>query len=66
MADRVRGELGIEAELVRGWLGELTVWVDGRKVFRKGWLSSPPDERYVASVREALGTGCPPAAQSRH
>lgn len=54
MAELVREELGQEAEVVRGRLGELTVWVDGRRVFRKGWFSSPPDRSFVSAIQEAV------------
>lgn len=54
MAARVREETGIEVELLRGWLGELTFWVDGRKVARKGLFSSPDDEFFVAAIRKGL------------
>lgn len=56
MAELVRNELGQEAEVVRGRLGELTVWVDGRRVFRKGWFSSPPDSSFLSAVREAVAS----------
>jgi hypothetical protein len=54
VAELIRNELGMEAELARGWLGELTVWVDGRRVARRGWFTSPPDRFFFAAVQEAL------------
>jgi hypothetical protein len=59
VADRIRSELGIEVEILRGRLGELSFWVDGRKVARKGWFSSPSDEDYLSAVREAIGKNFP-------
>jgi hypothetical protein len=45
---------GIAARLERGRWGELSVWVDGRRVARKRLLSSPSDADFVAAVRRAV------------
>lgn len=55
MAALLAGE-GIPASLRRGWIGELSAWVDGRKVARRPWLAPLPDEAYVAAVRRAIGS----------
>jgi hypothetical protein len=47
------GEDGIAARLERGRWGELSVWVDGERVARKGWFSSPSDKDFVAAVQGA-------------
>lgn len=54
MADLLKRELGVEAELERGDGGEFTVWVNGRQVAKKSWLGFPSDEKVLAAVREAL------------
>ncbi len=54
MAAALAGE-GIPASLCRGWIGELSAWVDGRKVARRPWLAPLSDEAFVAAVRRALG-----------
>jgi len=61
VAGLIKQEMGVEVALQRGWLGELSVWVDGRKVARKGWLSTPDDEFFVSAIRRGLaGTRCTP------
>jgi hypothetical protein len=45
---------GIPATLRRGWLGELTVWVDGRKVARRPWFGAVTDQSLAAAARAAL------------
>ena len=54
MADLIKREIGIEAELIEGGLGEFTVWVGDKLVAKKGWIRFPQDQRIVAAVREAL------------
>ena len=53
MAALLAGE-GIPATLRRGWLGELTVWVDGRKVARRPWFGPISDQDLAAAARGAL------------
>jgi hypothetical protein len=45
---------GIPATLRRGRLGELTVWVDGRKVARRPWFRSVADQALAAAARAAF------------
>jgi hypothetical protein len=58
VAARVASELnqaGTSTEVVRGGLGELSAWLDGRRVFRSwGVLVSPSAERVLRQVEEAL------------
>ena len=44
----------MEAELVPGSTGEFTVWVDGRKVAKKGFFRFPKDRDIVRAVAGAL------------
>lgn len=54
MAALVREGLGYEVEIVSGRLGELSAWVDGRRVARRGWLKAPSDDFYFAAIEAAL------------
>lgn len=54
MADALKKELGVEAELVPGKTGEFTVWVGGRRIAKKGFLFFPKDRDVVRAVGEAL------------
>lgn len=54
MAELIKRELGVEAELVEGDRGEFTVWVGERAVAKKGWVRFPPDQKVLAAVRQAL------------
>ena len=50
----IKQEFGIEAELVTGGAGELSVSVNGVKVTKKGWFSSPSEQQMLDAVREAV------------
>lgn len=50
----IKQELGIEAELVKGGMGELSVSVNGEKVAKKGWFTSPSEQKMLNAVREAI------------
>ncbi len=54
MAELLKGELGVEATLVKGDRGEFTVWVGEEMVAKKGWLGFPDDEKILAAVRRSL------------
>jgi hypothetical protein len=54
VAELIRRELGVEAELVEGKLGEFTVWVDDQMVAKKGWLRFPSDQGVLSEVRQIL------------
>lgn len=46
--------LGAESKLVSGGRGELTIWVDGVKVFDKARYGDfPSDDEAIAAVRSA-------------
>lgn len=53
MAAALREALGVEATLVVGDGGEFTVWVDGRKVAEKRFMTFPAPEAVVEAVRAA-------------
>jgi hypothetical protein len=50
----IKQQLGAEAELIKGGMGELSVLVNGEKVAKKGWFSSPSEQEFVDAVREAI------------
>jgi len=54
VADALKRELGVEAELVPGDTGEFTVWVGDRKVAKKGLILFPKDQSVVRAVADAL------------
>ena len=51
MAAQLKQDLGVEAELVVGGSGELSVWVDGAKIIEKKWGRFPDPKDVVAAVR---------------
>ena len=55
MADLIKEDTGESTELVQGNRGELTIWVDGRKVAGKDALGFPAEQDVVDRVRAALG-----------
>lgn len=54
MADILRRELGVSAELVEGSFGEFAVVVGDKIVARKGLIFFPPDKKILAAVRKEL------------
>jgi hypothetical protein len=55
VAALVREALGRhEVEIVPGRLGELSAWVDGRRVARRGWLKRPSDRFFFDAIQAAL------------
>jgi len=52
----LKKELGVDAELVPGSIGEFTVWVGDRKVAKKGFFRFPKDPDIVRAVAGALET----------
>ena len=54
MAEQIKQKFDIEAELVKGGMGELSVLVNGEKVAKKGWFTSPSDEQILQAVKEAI------------
>ena len=60
MADLLKSELGIEAELQQGRPGEFTVLVNNEVVAKKGFLMLPSDQKIIDAVKQALNGGAPP------
>jgi len=54
VAALLKGEIGIEPQLVQGRMGEFSVWLDGKLLVKKGWFKLLPDERVLKAVRAAL------------
>ena len=54
MAALIKQELGLDATLEVGGRGELTGWVNERKVANKDHRGFPADAQLMATVREAL------------
>ncbi len=58
MASKIRRELGVEVEMVRGRYGEYKILVDGRSVIEAGLLSTmgilPSGRKVVEVVRDHL------------
>lgn len=50
----IKQDLGADADLEPGGRGELSVWVDGKKVAEKSFRGFPADAELVESVRKAL------------
>lgn len=60
MAEALKKELGVDAELMVGGIGEFSVQVDGRTVAAKKWFFFPRVDKVVAAVRAAVSA---PAAR---
>ena len=60
MADLLKTELGIEAELQQGKPGEFTVLVNDEVIAKKGFLMLPSDQKIITAVRQALDGVAPP------
>ena len=54
MAELLKTELGMEAELQQGKPGEFTVLVNDEVIAKKGFLMLPSDQKVIAAVRQAL------------
>lgn len=57
MAAELKRELGLDAELVVGKPGELTIWVDDKLVAQKQGSEFPDPADVVAAVEAALPQG---------
>jgi len=55
----MKKDLGADADLEPGGRGELSVWVDGKKVAEKSFRGFPADADLLQSVKTALGHGAP-------
>ncbi len=54
MAALIKQETGLDASLEAGGRGELSVWVNDRKVAAKDHTGFPADPQLAAAVRAAL------------
>jgi len=54
VAEQIKLTFDIEAELVKGGMGELSVLVNGERVAKKGWFTTPSDEQILHAVGEAI------------
>jgi hypothetical protein len=52
----LKKELGVDAQIVEGKLGEFSVWVDDRLIASKGWIRFPSDQKVLQGVTAALRT----------
>jgi hypothetical protein len=59
VAALIKQASGAESDLEPGGRGELSVWVDGRKVADKTMRGFPADADLLRSVGEALGPASP-------
>ena len=50
----MKKEDGVEVETVRGGLGELSVWIDGRKIVNTNRFAYPTPSGFLKKVRAAL------------
>lgn len=55
MAALIKQDAGVESDLEPGSRGELSVWVDGKKVAEKTSRGFPADTDVLHSVQQALG-----------
>ena len=60
MAALIKQDSGVDAELEPGGRGELSVWVDGKKVAEKSMRGFPADADVVKSVKNALHQAAAP------
>ena len=59
MAALIKQDSGADADLERGSRGELSVWVDGRKVIEKTMRGFPGDADVLKAVKVALESAAP-------
>ena len=59
MAALIKQDSGLDADLEPGGRGELSVWVDGRKIAEKTIRGFPADADVVTSVKTALQSASP-------
>lgn len=55
MAALIEQATGLAATIEVGGRGELSVWVEDRKVAEKSYRGFPTDDELVAAVKAALG-----------
>lgn len=54
MAALIKQESGMDADLEPGGRGELSVWVDGKKIADKTMRGFPADADLLKNVKDAL------------
>jgi len=54
VAALIKQESGADADLEPGGRGELSVWVDGKRVANKDYKGFPSDADLLAVVKQAL------------
>ncbi len=54
MAELLKQELGVDAELIEGGYGEFTVMVDNQVAAKKMLFFKPSDEKVITAVRKYL------------
>ena len=59
MAALIKQDSGMDADLEPGGRGELSVWVDGKRVADKTVKGFPMDADLLKSVNDALGLARP-------
>jgi len=59
VAALIKQDSGADADLEPGGRGELSVWVDGKKVAEKTFRGFPRDADVLKSVKGALGPAAP-------
>ena len=59
MAALIKQESGADADLEPGGRGELSVWVDGKKVAEKTFRGFPGDADVLKAVKRALEPAAP-------
>jgi predicted Rdx family selenoprotein len=52
VADLLKSEFGIEADLIPGGVGEFTVWVEGNKIAEKGYDGFPSEAEIVEAIKK--------------
>ena len=62
MAALIKQDSGAEADLEPGGRGELSVWVDGKKIAEKSMRGFPSDADVLKAVKTALQPNGGPAA----
>jgi hypothetical protein len=60
VAALIKQDSGAEADLEPGGRGELSVWVDGRKVAEKSMRGFPSDAEVLKAIKAALHPVPPP------
>jgi hypothetical protein len=57
VAALIEQETGVQPELLEGKRGEFSVWVEDELVAQKDTRGFPSEDRVMAAVRKAMGSG---------